>query len=226
MNLGVYSYSKLKTYVQCPRKAKYKYVDGLPDPSGPAAERGKRIHDSLEQFAEHGSPLDSEISPVWAERLKHIVGKSFPELPFAFTRGGKETTFDDPKAFFRGVYDCVVPLCGEGEIAEELILYEYKTGKVRSEHEQQLGCYARSLFVKSPHLEKVYGRIVYLDYPDLDPCELIFNRGPKTKVLQTFLGPVKALDKQIKADNLATANPSVLCGWCSFSKKNGGPCEY
>lgn len=52
------SASSCNIYDLCPQKYKFKYVDKLPDPSGPAAELGTRIHNAIyatwaERKAEH-----------------------------------------------------------------------------------------------------------------------------------------------------------------------------
>lgn len=40
--------SRLGTFLQCGQKFKYKYVDGLPDPTSPAAAKGLVVHETLE----------------------------------------------------------------------------------------------------------------------------------------------------------------------------------
>ena len=45
-----WSYSRLKTYEQCPSKVKFRYIDKLSEPSSPQMDRGTRIHKLAEDF--------------------------------------------------------------------------------------------------------------------------------------------------------------------------------
>lgn len=223
MEIKPYSYSKLQTYKQCPRKAKYKYIDGLPDPAGAAAVRGSRIHDSLEKFVLGTGDLDPEVPDVWRGRLKPkndaIVR---PEYKFAVDIEGNETDFDGGDVFFRGLFDNVT----EYPFDNTMHLDEYKTGKPRDAHFDQLGVYARVLFVIFDDIETVKGRVLYIDHPTFKHKVLTFERGPEEQVIPKLMQPLWDMNEIIEADDIASANQTPLCGWCPYSKSKGGPCEF
>jgi len=58
------SVSTLRTWMSCPLKAKFKYIDGLPDPNNANAAYGNCIHDALEYYL---NTLDVEAA---VERFK------------------------------------------------------------------------------------------------------------------------------------------------------------
>jgi predicted lipoprotein with Yx(FWY)xxD motif len=54
----VLSASQLKTYKACPRKWGFKYLDKLPDPTGPGARFGTDVHKVLEDYFQDGKEPD------------------------------------------------------------------------------------------------------------------------------------------------------------------------
>jgi hypothetical protein len=48
--LRAWSYSRWDVYDACPRQARYKFIDKLPEAEGPALRRGKDLHEQAEQF--------------------------------------------------------------------------------------------------------------------------------------------------------------------------------
>ena len=46
--ITTWSYSRWTTYEDCPARARYKFLDRLPDPSGPGEDRGTALHKAAE----------------------------------------------------------------------------------------------------------------------------------------------------------------------------------
>ena len=77
-----YSFSQNRTYEECPRKYKYKYVDGIKEPSSTAADFGSEVHKMLQEYAnlqrgiepeltldERKFKVDSYVIPGYAKKL-------------------------------------------------------------------------------------------------------------------------------------------------------------
>lgn len=56
----LWSYSRIKTFVDCPASYKAKYIDKLPGAPNEFADRGKRVHDAIEEYAKHCKATDRE----------------------------------------------------------------------------------------------------------------------------------------------------------------------
>lgn len=56
------SASRIQTWMDCPQKAKFRYVDRLPDPQNAAASFGSAVHKGLEVYNNSGENLDMAIA--------------------------------------------------------------------------------------------------------------------------------------------------------------------
>ena len=74
-----FSNSSIKTYEQCPFKYKLTRIDGLSEPAGPAADRGKLIHAELEN-ALIDLPVYSETTEYWEDRKSTRLNSSHTDI--------------------------------------------------------------------------------------------------------------------------------------------------
>ena len=66
----------------CFRRGAFKYCEGLPDPGGPGAQRGTRVHTRVEDYLQgRGAPLDPEdLEDAMALALaEHIPAPGTPD---------------------------------------------------------------------------------------------------------------------------------------------------
>ena len=68
------SASQWKTYSECARKWAWKYLHGLPDPSGISAQVGLRVHKILEDYLKTGAPINGlEVLELLDPRTQRMV---------------------------------------------------------------------------------------------------------------------------------------------------------
>lgn len=209
------SYSGLKLYETCPRKFKYVYVDKLPDPSGPAAVRGTKLHNSVERVLKRETEqLDEELAGVkpifdmWVD--KHAES----EVPFALDSALCPVVFESDSRVFRGIIDVI--------ITEEstATVIDIKTGKIR-DYADQLKAYATALFLCRPDIQEIKTAILFVDHNQLT-YGVTYTRTQLEALKLWLLGKLQV----VKSDNVFAPNPSYLCQFCNFSQKKGGSCKW
>lgn len=108
----VYSASQITVFERCQAKWGWKYIDYVPDPSGPWAELGKKVHAHIERWLRDGTAPDTtckagEIT-MSALHLLPAPRTAVVEEEFALLIAGHR---------FRGFIDAYVPGC----------IYDHKT---------------------------------------------------------------------------------------------------
>lgn len=214
-----WSYSRWKTYDQCPRKARYNYIDKLPQPESEAMARGSRIHKMAEDY------LNGKIAKVGAD-LKHFAAYlkqlksegAGPEHELTFTNTWSPTGWFAKDAWLRIKVDVIsLP-----ERSKELLIVDWKTGKKYDDHIQQCGLYALGgLITPEAHdAATVRTKLCYTDTGE--EVEEVFKRSETESLRKLWLGKTRAMLNDTKFAPL----PSRSCMWCPYSKSKGGPCEF
>ena len=111
------SASQIKTWKDCPRKWGFKYIDGLEDPPGKAAELGSAVHKDLEWYLQAGS-IDSRTE---SGRIAVAAKKVLPGPSYRL-EVEREILFDLEGVTYRGFIDLIDP---DGE--EGPTIYDHKT---------------------------------------------------------------------------------------------------
>lgn len=210
-----FSFSRLKTYDQCPAKYKFAYIDKIPQPSGPAAERGKMIHAEIEELVKGGLPLFSEITEYLEPKILDWRNKDAQaEMEFAVDKKWNEVPYDSPDAMFRGVIDLYYE---QDNVATVL---DHKTGKER-DYTDQLIAYATVIFSIKPHIDNILPVIEFIDK------KKTVNYKPfDNKALRTMQMDLEFQFLRIEQDTIFAPNPGYLCNYCHYRKNNGGPCKW
>lgn len=217
-----WSFSRLMEYENCPYAVYLKSVEKMPDPSGPAAERGVLVHGHIEGYIqnEHDTllavPLASGMKKVnlapfepLMERLRlgWIADQVEVEGDWGFTRDWQQTGFFADDVWARVKLDAI-----EFESETSAVAYDWKTGRKfgnELKHNQQGMVYAIATFMRYPKLEFIETKFVYLDQH-----ETLENRYSRERAL--MLKPM--WDK--RANRLTTATefppkPSLhACRFC------------
>ena len=111
------SASQIKTWKDCPRKWGFKYIDGLEDPPGKAAELGSAVHKDLEWYLQAGTIDTSTKSGKIAVAAKEILPGPSYRLEVE-----REILFELEGITYRGFIDLIDP---DGE--EGPTIYDHKT---------------------------------------------------------------------------------------------------
>jgi CRISPR/Cas system-associated exonuclease Cas4 (RecB family) len=211
-----FSHSSISTYESCPHKYKLTRIDRLQEPTGPAAERGKRIHKEFEE-AFGGLPLvTAELEP-WLDFIEDI--KSFydvvlPEHDVGVRHDWSPCGFKDSDVWLRGQIDL---LAIKGDKAR---IIDWKTGKQR-DYEEQLRLYATLVFALYPEVNTIELELAFIDLQKPVTC---------ATVTRDHFGLLKAWMSnrmlKIENDKIFAPKPNANCKYCHFRKDNGGPCKW
>jgi len=223
------SFSRLLDFEECPLRAKFKYVDRIPEPDrGPPPkgkkewpnDRGSRIHSEAEQFIKGELPtLPADLANFSIElhraRELYEQGRVETEEMWGFDKNWIPCASDDHKRVrFRIMADLKVDL-EEGHA----LVVDFKTGKRwgnEVKHEQQKQTYALGLFRREPQLAKVTTELWYLDLPQEDVFSAVLTRSQGVVLL-------RALDARLKRMLEATHFPprpsKFNCKFCPYREE-------
>jgi len=212
------SYSGYTTYLSCPSAFQRRYItkeEGGARPTrqtAPKMFRGTDMHNCIENIINGGSdplPKDIEHYHDFVCGLRDMGAK--PEEPFAFNAAWERVDFEDPEAEIRGFLDCILA-------GDELIVYEWKTGKEYDDHVVQRNLYGLAALIMQPKYEKVRVITTYLDLGK--NAETTYH----AMMLSTYKWMWTKHINKTKPPQPYPMKPSWKCGSCQFSKNNGGKC--
>lgn len=219
--------SKLDLYFECPAKAKYKFIDKLPEPPSPHLDRGIAIHKAAEDFVTSrnkklhadlkGKNIKALITQLQAEyKLKKVR----VELELAFDAAWKLVDWFSKEVVCRFKVD-VFRLVKPG-VANAI---DWKTGKLKDEHakyDQQLNGYAVAI-LSAGLASKVTAQLAFTD------ADAIVESPSGTLTEKDLVKAQKAWDKKAKpmlTDTKFAPRPGDHCRYCPYSTNKGGPCEF
>jgi RecB family exonuclease len=209
-----FSNSSIKTYEQCPYKYKLTRIEGLKEPAGPAADRGKDIHYTFEQ-AIKGLNLLPEEFKYWTDYIDTLKSNNTrAEEEFGLTIDWEPCAFSSDKVWLRGVIDAIYSNNNTAHILD------WKTGKTR-DYAEQLRLYACVVFALHPELENISLEICYIDQNKREDYGIIFR--DEFPALKEW---VSNRITKIERDDIYAPKPEYGCRWCHFRKSNGGPCRW
>lgn len=214
--ITAWSYSRYATYKECPAKAKYKFIDKLPEPPSPAMERGIHIHKLAEDYIKGDIKNIPDELKFFKEEFNELKSsKPMVEETWAFTKDWDETRWNDWN-------NCVVRIKTDASCLDEKTLYviDHKTGKMRDGYDEQLSLYGLGGMLKFPHIEKVNTQLWFLDSGD----QVIEEYDMKN--MKQLLAAWNKKVKPMLNDTIFAPKPGNACRWCTFSKSKGGPCKY
>lgn len=220
-----WSWSRFSTWRDCPAKAKFKFIDRLEEPSGPAAERGTKLHKSAENYLKGTERLPADFKQIAVDMQRLKKSKADPEGSITLTKTWQMTTWNDwGNAWCRIQIDALLPPGGNKR--PELLIIDYKSGKEKPWHEEQLELYAIGGFIKYPQATVARTQLWYIDSgvitPPDDSQDGVYHRVNLEKLKKAWEARVKPM----MADTAFKPKPGNACRWCHFRKSNGGPCKY
>lgn len=217
-----WSYSRLLDFEKCPYSAKLKFIDRIPQESGPAAERGTAIHQLAEDFvAGKLKVLPPELRKFSDEfsalRTRYVEKKVSLEGDWGFTPDWEPCGFKE--AWLRMKLDARVRLDPTTSV-----VIDYKTGKRYGnelKHGEQTVLYGLAEILREPLVEKVTVELWYLDID-----ELISTSYTREAILR-YLPQFEKRGMSVTRATQFPPNPNVFsCKWCSFGPAKGKQCEF
>lgn len=213
----IHSLSKLSTFEKCAAKYKYQYVDKLPRTTGYAAGRGIDLHKAVEDYINDVLPALPDTVDFYTgflDGIKRIPGV-VPEAKLALRADWTATSWEADDVWWRGVLDLLIPP-RDGTVH----VYDWKTGKIYDDHEDQRQIYAIAAAALYPEATQVCCSHVYLDLKE--NRARTYHRDQLHGFRERWGNRFYALEKAVDFPH----NPSYSCRWCSFSKAQGGPCPF
>jgi RecB family exonuclease len=215
--ITAWSWSRAKTYSQCPFKLKCSAIDRIKEPESEAQLEGKRVHKLAEDFLLGRIEFPKELAFFKDdyEALRNCGEDLKVEYPITFREDLSETTWFAKDAWLRVRFDAFV--WNDDGTA---VVIDLKTGKVRKEDLEQCELFALAVFLRYPEIEEVTSELWYT----------INGSAPSAVHSRKDLGILKAKwfgkAERMMADTEFLPTPNNLCGWCFFRKSNGGPCKF
>ena len=103
-----------------------------------------------------------------------------------------------------------------------MVVIDYKTGKMRPNHEEQLELYALGMFCKYEDCAAVDSAMWYLD-----SGETMERRYSRKLDYKRLLKKWSKAPKKMMADRTFKPDPtSWMCRYCDFAAGRGGQCKY
>lgn len=221
-----WSPSKLQMWEECPARAKYKNIDRLPDPGGPALERGAKLHEQCELYV-RGFCKDLDPELVRAKALLDMLRDAFKqdlaevEKELAFRADWTSCAWMAPDVYVRFKLDAVLYEPGK----KKALVVDHKTGKlkVNGEYQPQIDLYCVALMSAVPELEEVNAQLFFIDSgATVDRKAGVLKRADLLAVRASW--DEKA--GKMLADDLHAPTPNPGCRWCPYSRAKSGPCKF
>ena len=213
--IAAWSYSRYSTYLQCPLKAKLKFILKMEEPTSKAMSRGTDIHEKAEEYLLHGGALPEELRKFEANFVALKDGGVQCEVEWTFTSDWKPTGWFAPDAWVRVKADAVRYV----EHEKSVLIIDFKTGKTNADHARQLHLYSLAASLTYPNAETFISQLWYID------SGKIVEKSYTLEDIQYAAALWEDSTLPMLSDTVFSPKPGFYCRWCHFRKENGGPCE-
>ena len=148
------SKSKINTFIECPRKFKYRYIDEITEEANKYMLLGTEVHEIAEEIAielMEGNEIDDVFLNLEYDDFHDIYSNGYEIFSV-------EEYIVDDKSNMNGIVDIVIK-----NSKDELIIFDYKTGKPRNidKYKLELCVYKILLESKYPDLNVVSAGIYF-----------------------------------------------------------------
>jgi len=157
---------------------------------------------------------------AWFDQLKAF--EHYSENKLAMLEGWQPAAWEDPSAWWKGVLDLKVLSRPKAWV------FDWKTGKVYPDHEDQKELYSIATFVEHPDINEIEAWHIYLDLQGKD-TKKIYRRDQLPMLIAKWNGKLvpymQAIERYVpeEAEMMFVTNPSYLCDYCPFQ---GNPCPH
>ena len=208
--LKSWSYSSLSTYEKCAKKLYFEKVKRLPKKSSQALERGNEIHSKGEKFLKKELlrvPKEYKEFAPELNRLRKMGAEA--EAMRGLDKNWNSVPWDDWN-------NCWLRYKTDAEVMvepSELLIVDFKTGKMYDTHEDQAKLYAAAALSSDPTLSDVHVEFWYLDHDNIE------GFAYKQKDSSKFQSYWNRRVKPMLSDVTFKAKPSPSnCRWCDYKE--------
>jgi len=227
MQIKAGSYTRLSTFESCNLRAKFAYIDKIPEPERPlppgktehANDRGSRLHTAAELFVKGGTELIPELSKFEVEfkKLRELykAGQVSLEGDWAFRKDWVAVPWMSADVWLRVKLDAIAFMS-----PEYAVVIDYKSGKRfgnEIKHGEQCQLYQLASFIRYPKIKKITTELYYLD---LD--ELVSQTYTRDQGLRFLSGFEKRFEKLNSEEEFPASPSRFACRWCPYRSEEAG----
>jgi len=220
-----WSYSRLKSFEECPYKVYIASVKKIQEPQGEAAARGEAIHLQAEAFVKGDSEaIPKEFLSKFEVKIRDlrkgfVEGRVELEGEWGFTINWTPTDWMAGDCWARIKLDAL-----EFEDESSARVIDYKTGKkIGNEisHKQQGLLYAIGTFIRYPQLQFVRTEFWYVDQNEEMVTSYTRNEALRWLPQWTRRGMLLTTNENWRP----TPSPNS-CRWCHYGKGEHPECTH
>jgi len=208
MSITPWSFSKIKSFEQCPKKFYHlKVAKDYKEPETEAMLYGTAVHEAAEEYIRDGKPLPPEYDYIKAplDSLNMKQGNKLCEYEMGLTADLEPCGFWDDNCWYRGIADLVI-LDEENKTAWVI---DYKTSKnTRYADKGQLELMALCVFKHFPDIETVRGGLLFVVCNEL--IRETYGKDQAGKMWEKWLADYNRMEQAWKKD-VWNAHQSWLC---------------
>ena len=208
MSIEPWSFSKIKSFEQCPKKFYHlKVAKDYKEPETEAMLYGTAVHLAAEEYVRDGKPLPPEYMYIKApiDALCAKQGEKICELEMGLTADLEPCGFFDDDCWYRGIADLVI-VDRENKLAWVI---DYKTGKnTRYADKGQLELMALCVFKHFPEVETVRGGLLFVVCNEL--IKDTYDLSSAGEMWQKWIADYNRMEIAYKND-VWNAHQSGLC---------------
>lgn len=217
-----WSFSTLSNFERCPWSVKLGKVDGVPDESGPAAERGSSIHDQIEQWVrgeakdlphDNRTKFDVFTQDFHELRRNFVAGKVQMEEKWGIRKDWSPCEWDDEGIWGKAMLDAFFLDDRDPENVSCMII-DYKTGqsfKKEMVHSDQGLNYALHAYHRYPEIQVFVVEFWYIDQGT--KMKRQFNR----QMLKEYILRYHARAQKMTSTTFFMPKANLFsCQYCSF----------
>lgn len=204
-----WSFSALQMFENCPRKYWAVKIKKLDD-GNKFNRQGDVEHQSIEHYMKMDLPLAPQLQPLAPlfQRIKAAPGEQYIEKLLCIDERFVPCGYKDwNNAWLRGAGDYV-------KVNNTTATYfDWKSGKVKKDVEDQVDLTALLLFRHFPHVQIVKAGVVYYRHGQMVPH--VVRRTDEQQLWNGYYARLQPLREAIENDHWPT-NENPLCGWCPY----------
>jgi RecB family exonuclease len=162
LSIAPWSFSKIKSFEQCPKKFYHlKIVKDYKEPETDAMLYGTAVHLAAEEYIRDGTPLPEKYGYCKdvLDVLNAKEGEKICEMKMGLTENLEPCGFFDDAVWWRGIADLVIL----NKRTKTAYVVDYKTSKnTRYADKGQLELMALAVFKHIPEVDYVRGGLVFV----------------------------------------------------------------
>ncbi|RKZ71953.1 MAG: hypothetical protein DRQ48_01835 [Gammaproteobacteria bacterium] len=216
-----WSWTRLDTFEQCPRKFQGSYISKefpKPDFDADHFRKGRAVHKVLEDYLAHGVALPYPIKSgddEWHIDLKFLLPllNTMHEAPLkliehkvCLSENLELQSWYSKNAWCRVIFDALII---SGDFA---LVVDWKTGKVKK-YSDQLKLFATAVLELYPEVNKVLTAYVWCEHPNDKPVWAEYTRD-KLEHLWNEFGDRAELIQMTNESGNWMAKKNIFCKWC------------